>query len=456
MTLRSALASLRLKIHKWRLRMSTIDPSISNPARAAALDGDLIVRSILFLAAFLLIWLTASPFPDLGDPKLLEPVGDGNPVSQALAILLTLALVLFVLVKHPRMIRIAASPMLMLTLAWFALSAVASPYPALAGRRLVLAVFTILQAAAFLLLPRDRDHFSRLLAVAALFILLVCYAGVLFAPELSIHQMSDVAEPELAGNWRGAFTHKNGAGAAMVVLIFIGIFVVRSFNPVIGAAIIALAGTFLLFTESKSSLRLLPLVLAVSFLIFQINRPPAAKLALALSMPVIVGGLTIGSVSSETIEGLVGAFLSDPTFTGREDIWRFTLDHIAQRPLLGYGFQAFWGTPDLVASWSYLGSWGYRASDAHNGYLNIAVMTGLVGLVLCLLWILVQPLEDHIRTGLGRSDPALTALFLQMWLFGLCLSGFESVLFSNGDCIWFMMLVAIIGLRFQASAVLAR
>src|SRR5438270_1124823 len=126
--------------------MSTIDPSVSHPARAAALDGDLVVRSLLFLAAFLLIWLTASPFPDLGDAKLLEPVGDGNPVSQALAILLTVALVLFVLVKHPRLIRIAATPMLVLTLAWFALSAAACPYPALAGRRLILAAFTIVQA----------------------------------------------------------------------------------------------------------------------------------------------------------------------------------------------------------------------------------------------------------------------------------------------------------------------
>ena len=150
--------------------------------------------------------------------EIIKRPSNGNPVSQVLAILLTLALVLFVLVKHPRMIWITASPMLVLTLAWFALSAAASPFPALAGRRLVLAVFTILQAAAFLLLPRDRHHFSLLLAVAALLILLVCYAGVLFAPELSIHQMSDLAEPDLAGDWRGAFTHKNGAGAAMLLV----------------------------------------------------------------------------------------------------------------------------------------------------------------------------------------------------------------------------------------------
>jgi O-antigen ligase len=241
----------------------------------------------------------------------------------------------------------------------------------------------------------------------------------------------------------------------MVMIIFIGIFTMRSLSVLIGVLIVGLAGLFLLYTQSKSSIRLLPLVLVVSYFIFQVRRPAAAKLALALGLPLVIAVLTIGSVASDGIGSMVGALLSDPTFTGREDIWRFTLDKIAERPILGFGFQAFWGTGDLVASWSYLGSWGYRASDAHNAYLNIAVMTGVVGLVLSMLWIIAQPLADHIRTA-DDGDPALTAFFLQMWLFGLCLSGFESVLFSGGDCIWFMMITSMVGLRYQATANLAR
>ena len=435
--------------------MAAIDPSLE-ASRAPAIDIDWVIRSALFMATFLLVWLTASPFPNLGDPKLLEPVGDGNPVSQILTVILTFALAIFVLMKDPRVVWMAWTPVLILTLLWFGLSALNSAHPALAARRLILAILIIFQASAFLLLPRDRQHFTQLLATAALMVLAICYAGLLIAPELSIHQSSDLAEPELAGNWRGAFTHKNGAGAAMVILIFIGIFTMRSLNSVLGAITIALAGIFLVFTESKSSLRLLPCVLLVSFLTLRVQRPLAAKIAIAVSMPTIIGALTIGSVSSAMVESLVGAFLSDPTFTGREDIWRFTLDHIAQRPILGYGFQAFWGTDELVRAWSYLGSWGNRASDAHHGLLNIAVMTGIVGLVLSLLWIFVQPLADHIRTRPDRSDPALTELFLQIWLFGLCLSGFESVPFSGGDCVWFVMLLAIIGLRYQATARLSR
>jgi len=80
------------------------------------------------------------------------------------------------------------------------------------------------------------------------------------------------------------------------------------------------------------------------------------------------------------------------------------------------------------------------------------VMTGLVGLAVSMIWIFVQPLLDHIRTPADRTDPALNMLFIQIWLFGLCLCGFESELFSGGDVLWFMMVVSIIGLRYQATA----
>ena len=51
---------------------------------------------------------------------------------------------------------------------------------------------------------------------------------------------------------------------------------------------------------------------------------------------------------------------------------------------------------------------------------------------------------------------ALTTLFVQIWLFGLCAAGFESTLFDGGNGLWFMMSAAIIGLRFQATAHLSR
>jgi O-antigen ligase len=414
-------------------------------------SGELWIRDLLFLATFLLTWFTVAPFPDLGNPELLQPQTTGDLLGQVSTVLLTGSLAAFVVAKRSALIPRVVTLPLVLTLAAFAISAVLSSYHDIALRRLLLAMFTIFQASAFLLLPRGREHFARLLATGAIIVLIACYAGVALIPQYAIHQPSDIAEPGLAGDWRGFFTHKNGAGAAMVMLIFIGVFVCRSWSRVAGILIIALAAVFLEFTHSKSPRNLLPLILLLSYFLPRLR---SSFLALVMVVGVTLGLnlLTVGSVMFAPVQNLVGATLSDPTFTGRDVIWSFALDHVAQRPLFGFGFEAFWGMPDLVADWNYMESWGYRASDAHNSYLNLAVTTGLIGLALALCWIVFQPFADQRRANAWQADQALTTLFTQIWLFDLCLGSFESVFFSGGSCLWFMTVVAIIGLRFQSLA----
>jgi O-antigen ligase len=434
--------------------MTTVPFDTWGSGSAEAAANDRLIRGVLFLTTILYMWLTPAPFPDLSDPKVLTPSADGHIISQAAAILVTGMLAIFAYANRLHLAIKAVTPFLLLTFLWFACTAALSAYPALAGRRLVLAMFVIFQSTVFVLLPRDRSQFVGLLATGAFAVLALCYGGVIFAPEVSIHQASDIAEPQLAGNWRGFFAHKNGAGAGMSILIIFGIYICRSLNGALGALIIALATVFLFFTESKSPIMLLPLVLIFSWLLVRLRRP-LAKFIVAISVPAVLAVLTIGSVQFDAINALVGKLMSDTSFTGRNDIWEFTLAHIAQRPIFGFGYQAFWGTSELVNSWSWLDSWGFRASDAHNGFLNIAVMTGLVGLVLALGWAFLQPLHDHIRTPPDQVDPALNIMFIQLWLFFLYLCGFESELFTNGSIVWFMAAASIIGLRLQATTAYA-
>jgi hypothetical protein len=84
-------------------------------------------------------------------------------------------------------------------------------------------------------------------------------------------------------------------------------------------------------------------------------------------------------------------------------------------------------------------------------------MTGVVGLALAMIWTAAQPIKDQLLVQREHGDDAaLNTLFVQAWLFGLCISGFESVLFDGGNVIWFMMLVAMAGFRYQAVAKLVR
>ena len=89
----------------------------------------------------------------------------------------------------------------------------------------------------------------------------------------------------LAGDWRGFFTHKNGAGAGMALLIFIGIFVYRAWNRFGGIPIVVPAGIFLYFTHAKSPINLLPVVLLLSYVIPRV-RSARDVLALVLGVPI--------------------------------------------------------------------------------------------------------------------------------------------------------------------------
>jgi hypothetical protein len=83
-------------------------------------------------------------------------------------------------------------------------------------------------------------------------------------------------------------------------------------------------------------------------------------------------------------------------------------------------------------------------------------MTGVVGLVLSMLWTVGQTLADYLHSESCEHDPALNMLLFQFWLFGLCISSLESLLFDGGNLLWFMLLTATAGFRYQTTARLAR
>lgn len=77
-----------------------------------------------------------------------------------------------------------------------------------------------------------------------------------------------------------------------------------------------------------------------------------------------VGGLMIYDPSE--------ALGREETLTGRTDIWAYFVPYAMQRPLLGHGFGGFW-TDTIRAA--------IRTNQAHNGYLDIILNTGFVGLL---------------------------------------------------------------------------
>lgn len=413
------------------------------------------VRGLLFVMILLLSWVTVNPFPSLSDPKLTV-VGDTSDfINQFAYLTLAGTAALYFLIDGPSRLRPLLRPVYLAMLAWLVASVATSTDLGLSARRLVFALLVMLLAAALPLLATNLRRFTDLLAAAVIAVLALCYTGLLLAPDLSIHQPFDVVEPLLAGNWRGLFAHKNIAGPMMVNFIFIGLFVGKARNATLGWAIAAAAAIFLVFCEAKSAMVLLPLVLILSWMVLRI-RSTLFCAALVFLPTIVLNVSTIGSLYFDAIKSINEAVLSDPTFTGRNDIWQFAVDNIRERAWFGHGFGAFWETPLTYFQPARDGSQATHASHAHNAFLDLLLTVGIPGLVLGLLWTLALPFRDMQRCKQAGADLTLTTLFTRIWLFGVYASSFESVLFDRGDPHWFAMLVAMFGLRYLSVSRLDR
>lgn len=118
---------------------------------------------------------------------------------------------------------------------------------------------------------------------------------------------------------------------------------------------------------------------------------------------------------------LLGRADESDALSGRAYIWPVVLHYIGQRPWLGYGYESFWNPAHIDTISSEL-EWGLR--EAHNGYLEVLLSTGAVGLLLAASAV-VAGLCAAAKGLVAGRDPAY-GLALGMLVFGIFSSTMES------------------------------
>ena len=153
---------------------------------------------------------------------------------------------------------------------------------------------------------------------------------------------------------------------------------------------IVLASLFLLKCAGKTSSGLIFVVLALTSLTAMI-RSFSLRAIMLLAPLVILTLLSIGTVMSDQLAEIAKLLPLDTSFTGRTDIWAFSLQALQAKLLTGYGFAAFWGSGairDLPQGME----WTEYASHSHNGYLDTALSMGLPGTLLLIAVFVIAPL----------------------------------------------------------------
>lgn len=333
--------------------------------RAQALRAG--VGTFLFMAIFLFFWISLNPFVDLTGTAVLDPsAGNSNFANQIVSLLLFFAMLGYGLLHRMRGVILQPRLLLATLFIWFFGVSLISAHPMLGIKGTVLAVMVTINASIYLLLPASERHFARMLGIGTLIMLGLSYYGILFKPTLAIHQASELREPMNVGLWRGHFPHKNSAAAGMVIAAFFGFFVMHAWSRLAGLTILALSFLFLVHTGGKTSTAMLPAILLLAWVFENIR---------FLRIPIAVGGVAlfnlfaVGAAVFRPLGEFIDQLGIDATFTNRADIWRFAFSELADRPLTGFGFRAFWQTSELVHSGGSVETWAVAAA---NGIIPIS------------------------------------------------------------------------------------
>lgn len=405
-------------------------------------------RCLVAVAALLLILVTLEPFPDLRSENFVTVVGGRMALTYIVYGLLAIVAVLCVAAADAPALKSLATPLHLCLVGWLLINVAFSESRGVSLQRFVLAASVTSLAVLLPLLPPTQRGFNLCLGGAALALLALCYLGVFLAPQYSIHTALDITEPQLAGDWRGSFGHKNVASPVMTILVYVGIYLSAVGSFVMGPAIAALAGIFLIFTGGKTSSVLCLAVYALASLVY-VTRSLWLKRVVCFVPLILMNLLTVGSVMSPALGGMTRLLPLDPTFTGRSAIWEFALAAVAEKPIIGHGYAAFWD--DVSARQTAQGAeWATTAAHSHNSYLDLAVTIGLPGLLLVILVFVFAPLGNFHSAQAHNRSSALAKLFLTIWLFGLYYGATETFLLDRQNPIWFMFALAVAGLHFLA------
>ena len=180
------------------------------------------------------------------------------------------------------------------------------------------------------------------------------------------------------GNWRGVLGQKNLLARIAVLSILVFFAWRPSYRPL---RYFALVSAIMVLAMTRSATGLVVFIaLLIAMPLFRLVRTQP-KFWVPIAILLLTGSVALGVVLV-TNSGLALALLGrDSTLTGRTELWHLVLVSIMKRPILGYGFDAFWlgmlgesARINLSLHWVTL--------HAHNGLLELWLNLGAVGLAL--------------------------------------------------------------------------
>jgi exopolysaccharide production protein ExoQ len=340
------------------------------------------------------------------------------------------------------------NPYLLIFVALAAFSILWSIDPGVTIRRLLRVTTTVLVAVSFSLMTWRTTRFQDVLRPILTLLLVGSIVFVMAAPEIAIDQ-SDASA--LLGAWHGLATQKNGLGSMAAIGLILWFHAGLSKERPLWMAGVGAAVSLTCLINSRSSTSIINAAFSCTLMLMLMRPPVGMRRYLKYMVIAFVAALLLYSLAVLNLVPGSGVLLSpitaltgkDQTFSGRTNIWAIVNEHIAQRPMLGSGYGAYWVQLPGSPSMEMIARLYFYPTEAHNGYLDVINDLGVVG-ALCLLGYLITYVRQGLRLFVAVRPQGV--LYLALLFDQLVANLTESRWFNVLTCEFTIMTIATVAL----------
>ncbi|MBD2244327.1 O-antigen ligase [Nostoc sp. FACHB-888] len=297
----------------------------------------------------------------------------------------------------------------------------------------------------FALYLASRYTLKEQLKLCAYMLAISGFMCILFAVLIPQYGVGSAGDPTA---WRGIYPQKNVLGKRFVLsgAIFFFLAMTNRENRWVSWLGYGASGIIVLLSKSTTSLGNFIFITA-AFIVY--NR--ILNLKYKVMIPVVTLVSTVSIIfytwfvsQADTILGSVG---KDTTLTGRSELWPAVLEMIAKKPWLGYGYGAFW---DNSESSIVIQMVQWDAPNAHNGFLDLWLALGLVGVLVFLIGFVINLLR---AIYLIRWNQTSEHLWLLVYFTYMILSNLtETTLLEQNSLEWILYVSAILSSKLSTRA----
>ncbi|MEQ9562575.1 MAG: O-antigen ligase family protein [Woeseiaceae bacterium] len=393
------------------------------------------------------IFIVGSRFPSqwlqLGSPAAVANVADGSPLDAMFFGVMIVAGLMVLIRRDVFSGQLFRRNFWLLALIIFSLVSVAwSDFPFIALKRWIKTLGHPVMAMIVLTDPQPIRALRTVMKRAAFVLLPLSVLFVKYLPEYGRGFDAWTG----AGFYRGVMLTKNDLG--YVCMVF-GLFFLwtlfsraqindtmhRRYETLLSAFFLGVIAYLLSLADSATSIATLAIGVVT---LAGLGSRFVSRRYFGLYLIAFVAILLTVELSFDVYDEIVSMLGRDPTLTDRKEVWKDAIA-LQTRPIAGMGFESFWLGPRL--DWM-SAKWWWQPNQAHNGYIEIFLNLGFIGLFLFIA-LMVSTIRKAAAGLTSKPDFEFSRLRLAI-LFAILSHNYTEATFKGVHLLWTMFyLIAI-------------